>query len=474
MKKYFLTVTLLLTTVLCFGQQAKYIFYFIGDGMGVNQVNGTQAWRAEQQGRIGIEPLQFTQFPYCAFVTTYSATNGVTDSAAAGTALATGHKTKNGTLGLLKDLATPVATVAECAKKAGMRVGVTTTVSVDHATPGAFYAHQTYRGKYHQIGHDLIRAGFDLYAGSDFLEPRCKEDSLHPTDLYTLCRQAGYTFAHGFREATSAKARAARRLIILQSDSRNRDDNHSLPYAIDQNDSDLCLAQIVKASIEFLGRGAQQKGFFLMAEGGKIDFACHDNDAATAFHEVVDMDNAVREAYQFYRSHPKETLIVVTADHETGGIVLGTGKYELNLRALSNQRISVERYSKLLRQMRTDSGNHLTWDMVRQSLQQNFGFFDAIKLTDQQEARLKKTFDDTLVGQAGQTDQTLYANNERFATVAKQIMNETALVGWVSNSHSDGYVPVFAIGAGAEQFHGQIDNTQIPQFIAHAAGFTLP
>ena len=117
--------------------KAKYVFYFIGDGMGVNQVNGTQTYLAALEGRIGVTPLCFTQFPNAALVTTYSATNGVTDSAAAGTALATGNKTRNGALGVLADKETEVTSVAQWASQAGAAVGVSTSVSVDHATPAA-------------------------------------------------------------------------------------------------------------------------------------------------------------------------------------------------------------------------------------------------------------------------------------------------------------------------------------------------
>ena len=138
-----------------FAQQAKYVFYFIGDGMGVNQVLGTELFQAELQNRIGIEPIKFFQFPYITMASTYSATNGVTDSAASGTALSTGNKTKNSTLGLLKDWETEVSSVAVWAKEAGRRVGIATSVSVDHATPAAFYAHVPKRNMYHQIDQEI-------------------------------------------------------------------------------------------------------------------------------------------------------------------------------------------------------------------------------------------------------------------------------------------------------------------------------
>ena len=105
--------------------KAKYVFYFIGDGMGVNQVNGTETYMAAVEGRIGTSPLCFAQFPYVGLVTTYSGTNGVTDSAAGGTALATGNKTKNGALGVKTDLTTRINSIAALAKSEGKAVGVT-------------------------------------------------------------------------------------------------------------------------------------------------------------------------------------------------------------------------------------------------------------------------------------------------------------------------------------------------------------
>lgn len=166
MKKLsFIIVFVFLSILFVQAQQAKYVFYFIGDGMGVNQVLGTEMYRGELEGKIGVTPLLFTQFPYATIATTFSATNGVTDSAAAGTALATGNKTKNGALGVKKDLETKVNSVASWAKNKGCRVGISTSVSVDHATPAAFYAHQGQRSSYYNVGLDLIDANFDFYAG---------------------------------------------------------------------------------------------------------------------------------------------------------------------------------------------------------------------------------------------------------------------------------------------------------------------
>lgn len=471
MKKFSLLLSFLLFVSLGFAQQAKYVFYFIGDGMGVNQVQGTELYRGELEGKIGITPIWFTQFPYATTATTFSATNGVTDSAAAGTALASGNKTKNGTIGMKQDQQTDVNSVAVWAKNKGCRVGVTTSVSVDHATPAAFYAHDPSRGSYYKIGTDLYKAGFDFYAGSDFLDPTNKEDKSGTSEnLYSLAEKNGYTIARGYKDYLK-KCKKADKMILFQSEKASEADRTAIPYAIDRTKNDLTLADITRSAINFLSKDLS-KGFFLMVEGGKIDWACHSNDAATVFHEVVDMDEAVKVAYEFYSQHPDETLIVVTADHETGGFVLGTGAYKLNLQVLKNQKVSENGFTRILNELRKKYNNNVSWEKVQQTLKENFGFWDKVQLSKAQEERLQAKYTETFKGQEAKLEKSEYAQDEPLAAEAKRIIDEIALVGWTSGGHSAGYVPVFAIGAGAEQFQGRIDNTEIPVKIAKAAGYT--
>lgn len=459
----------MLSILWTFAQEAKYVFYFIGDGMGVNQVQGTEYYLGELEGKTGISPLQFTQFPYSTVATTFSATNRVTDSAAAGTALATGHKTQNGAIGVLKDLQTPVNSVAVWAKNSGKRVGVATSVSVDHATPAAFYAHVAGRGSYYNIGKDLYKAGFDFYAGSDFLQPTNK-DNANDENLYDMAGKNGYVIARGYKDYLK-KSKKADKMILFQSEVASKQDRSAIPYAIDRTKSDLTLQDITRSAVNFLTKDAS-KGFFLMVEGGKIDWACHSNDAAAVFQEVIDFDNAIKVAYEFYAQHPDETLIVITADHETGGIVLGTGPYELNLQVLKNQKVSESGFTKIVNQLREKSKNQVSWEDIKQALKENFGFWDSVKLSDKQEARLKAVYESSLKNQQMKLEKSEYAQDEPIAAEAKRIIDEIALVGWTSGGHSAGYVPVFAIGAGAELFQGRIDNTEIPLRIAKAAGYT--
>ena len=450
------------------GQKAKYVFYFIGDGMGVNQVNAAETYLGAMQGRIGISELCFPSFPYTALVNTQSATNGVTDSAAGGTALASGNKTKNGALGVLKDLNTPVSCIADWAREAGAAVGISTSVSIDHATPAAFYAHVGSRGEAYQIGLQLVNSSNDFYAGSDFLKP--DNPQAGGPDLYQQASDKGFTVARGYKDYQK-KAKKAERMILLQTEAASKQDRYSLPYAIDRGKDDLNLSDITRAAIHFLTQKQDKKdGFFLMVEGGKIDWACHANDFAF-IPELIDMDNAVKVAYEFYRQHPDETLIVVTADHETGGLVLGRGKYELHMDVIGHQRISIERLGKELHKLHDKYGDRYTWDVCKNFLTENFGFWDKVKLTDRQTARLEKAFQN-IAANRGSVTKTLYQMDDELADAVRKIEAECAMVGWMSDGHSNGYVPCFAIGAGAEQFQGRIDNTEISKRMAKAAGWT--
>ena len=472
MKKFLLAFALLAVFILpTQAQQPKYVFYFIGEGMGVNQVLGTEMYQSELKGEIGVTPLLFTQFPYATVAHTFSSSNGVTDSAAAGTALATGHKTKNGAIGVNKDMA-EVNSVAVWAKNNGYKVGVSTSVSIDHATPASFYAHENSRNNSYQIGLDLIESNFDFYAGSDFVNPTNKnaKDGKTYESLYDLTAKAGYTLARGYKDYQK-KAKKAEKMILFQSEAASAKDNGSIPYAIDRQKGDMTLSEITRAGINFLSKN-NEKGFFLMVEGGKIDWACHSNDGATALTEVQDFDNAIKVAYEFYEQHPEETLIVITADHETGGLSLGTGSYELNLQALKEQKVSENGFTSILNGLRKKYKNQVSWEVVKQALKDNFGFWGNVKLNEKQEARLKAVYDKTFGNQPVDLEKSEYLQNEPLAGEAKRILNSIARIGWNSGGHSAGFVPVFAIGANAHHFQGRFNNIEIPVKIAEAAGYT--
>ena len=439
MKRILGTLLLLLVVATGFARP-KYIFYFIGDGMGPSHVLATELYLGELQGVIGRpQKLLFTQFPESAFVTTFSASNGVTDSAASGTALSTGTKTSNGRIGTDAN-GNNIYSVAFDAKNAGMAVGIATTVCINHATPSAFYAHNTDRNNYNEIAQWMLEADYDFYAGGD-----AKCSTAQRNDLYDRAEKQGYTIARGYNDY-KAKAKKAEKMMLYQKNVAEE-----VPYAIDRAKDDLTLAQITKAGIDFLSKKNRKEGFFMMVEGGKIDYASHRDDAATMIHEVLDFNAAIEEAYEFYKKHKDETLIIVTADHETGGIVLGyTGQYKLDLKVLESQKVSVDNLVSML-----ESLKETTWGKVSEMVKENVGV----------EPRGNHS-----------AEESVNMNHDlayRIAYDAIYDLDRKALISWASGNHSGTFVPLFAIGEGADRFNGVIDNTDIPLTIMEFLGIDI-
>ncbi|MFG6423633.1 MAG: alkaline phosphatase, partial [Paramuribaculum sp.] len=167
-----------------------------------------------------------------------------------------------------------------------------------------------------------------------------------------------------------------------------------------------------------------------------------------------------------------ETLIVVTADHETGSLNLGTGKYALNLKALSNQKVSQDEMSRIFNTIRRNNNGEISWEMARQALADNFGFWTALELTEKQENRLKEAYEKSFGAESNMV-KSEYKSNYPLSDAAKRVINEIAMVGWGSGAHSATFIPVFAVGAGAESFSSRSDNALIPRKIAAAGGFPI-
>lgn len=380
-------------------KKAKYVFYFIGDGMGFSHIALAEAYNAAKDGKIGSEPLCFTQFPVMGMATSYSASNMITCSSAAGTALSTGFKTNNGMLGVAPDT-TELESIAYKIHDAGYKVGIMTSVTIDHATPGAFYANSAARSDYYAIAAQLPESGFEFFGGGGFQGLK-KEDGRKP--IYEIVAENGYEVAFG-KEEYEAKKDSAEKIIYFQNKERAAE---VLPYALLRGEDDLSLADVVAEAIEFLDN---DKGFFIMAEGGQIDWAAHSNDITNTIHETIDFDEAIQVAYEFYLKHPDETLIVVTADHETGGVTLGRTKgYTFDLSLVPEKALSAK----------TDSEKN-----VENYMQQ----------------------------------------------YPADSLSKAAKIGWTTSSHTGGAIPVFAIGAGSSRFAGRADNTDIPKRIISAMG----
>ncbi len=324
MKKIALFALLALIPILSTAQEqkAKYVFYFIGDGMGFNHVSLAEYWLGYTQGVFDSRPLSFSQFPVLGWAVTHSESNLITDSAAAGTALSTGTKTKNGMLGTAPD-SSALESIAYKIHDAGYKVGISSTVGINHATPGAFYGHSVSRSEYYSIASEIPSTGFEFFAGGGAIESNGEDGD--ETSVYEAIEDSGYVIAEGMDDFADKKDEAGK-MMLLQENGRLKTE---LPYAIDRKDTDMTQADLVSASIDFL-YDEDCPGFFIMSEGGKIDWASHGNDTKAVILETLSLSDAVAEAVEFYNAHPDETLIIVTADHETGGLTLSWEKgYDL-------------------------------------------------------------------------------------------------------------------------------------------------
>ena len=441
--------------------QAKYVFFFIGDGMGPHQVLSTEMYLAELEGKIGRKSLLMTTFPYSGQVATFSANSGITDSAASGTCLASGKKTNNGMIGQTPD-GTPAISVASRLKEQGWGIGIMTSVTIDHATPSSHYAHTPSRNNYYIIGTQLAESGFDFFGGSGFDQPQDKKNPAAP-NLYDLCEQNGYVLAGGYADA-KAKIGAQKMLLVpaerLEDRSRHAG---ALPYAIDRKTGDLSLPEIVEVAIAQLSTHDQ---FFMMAEGGKIDYASHANDGGTVLREVLDFDDAIKVAYDFYMQHPDETLIVVTADHETGGMALGNSDYTLNLKVLAEQKCSSDLLSDQLSALQKQAGEQLTWEQVKEVISKNTGLYGVVEMSKEDDQLLKTAFEQMMQHQG--VEKSLYKDINALASKALALLNQKSRLGWTSKGHTASAVPVFAIGVGAERFTGWHDNSEIAPLIYEA------
>jgi len=441
--------------------KAKYVFLFIGDGMGLQQVNATQVYI--DSVLKDNQKLSFINFPVQTFMTTYAANQNITCSAAAGTALSTGSKTSIGTLGLNYNHTDSLFSIAKYFKEKGLKVGLLTSVSIDHATPAAFYAHQGSRGSSYDIAIDLLKSGYDFYASGGFIDPYGKKLKDSVESIYSLGQKYSYAFTTSLTAIDSLKGKF--KSIVYSSPAPAPES--TLKYDIDSDSSDVTLADLTKKAIQTL---YNPKGFFMMVEGGKIDWACHSNDAATALHEVIAFSRAVSQAVEFYKAHPDETLIIVTADHETGGFSLGNkeNKYSIHLSLLKNQKLSKEQLQVLVRNQFSRTLKPSFKEML-EYIKSKTGLGNAslqLGLTEKELKSLNDAYSNSIKPIKEKTSKPNYQSEskETFSSACRKVA-----IGWTSTSHTGSPVPVFVMGKGEKLFSGRLDNTNIPKIIEEAA-----
>lgn len=284
--------------------EVKNVIYMIGDGMGISHVSAMMI--QNQYKRSAFDRSNAT-----GLVKTFSSNNRVTDSAAAGTALASGFKTKNGTLGIAENGDT-VFSILSRAGKIGKKTGIVVTCEIEHATPAAFYAHVGSRGSMEEIAIQLSKDSIDVLIGGGYKYLNMRKDKI---DLVKRMEGKSYTFFNSFDDLKKVSTGKVLALV----------DSVRLPY-YDEGRGDF-LPKATSKALEILTNNSEKsgdKGFFLMVEGSQIDFAGHKNDIKKVINEMDDFDKAIGIAFDYADAHPG-TLVVVTADHETGGLSLPSG-----------------------------------------------------------------------------------------------------------------------------------------------------
>lgn len=474
------------------GKKPKYIFLFIGDGMSYSQLQLADYYLKET-GNNGLDILKLStngtmQNP--------DKTSLIPDSASTATAMATGEKTKSGNINVSEDGKEKYETITQKLKKDGYKIGIATTVNINHATPAGFSAHRESRKGYYEIGKEMLNTEFDYFAGGDFKDK--KGENGDKKSLEKIAEEKGYTVADSEEEfeklgnnSKEENSSNDEKYLVI-SDDREKTD--AMKYSIDKRyeqengeDKSDSLSDYVKKGIELLSdKDKKDKGFFMMVEGGKIDWACHKNDAASALHETIDLDNAVDEALKFYNNHKDETLIIVTGDHETGGLAIGNSnsEYDTHLENLGLQKISCDRFneeyvSKYIKE-KTD------FREVLKDIEYVFGLKkplvfkeekakedsdddhkhsdeNSLELSKSEYERLKKAYDLTLENRKNRTkeESILYGSYKPITVEATRILAEKSGVAFTSFSHTAAPMAGFAEGVGASEFDGVYDNTEL-------------
>ena len=459
----------------------KYVFVFIGDGMSYPQIQSAAYYTGKDAAGIvdvvkksenpsdspEMKALSFYQFPVAGSASTYDATSFAPDSASTATSIFTGYKTHSSSINVDITKKIKYRTIAEQLRdQKKYKIGVISTVNLNHATPAATYAHQASRKSNYPIGQELVSSNFEYFAGGALMDPQDKNKD--KTSIYDLAKNAGYKVCFDQKSAAALK-NGDKALVIAETLA----DSDSMSYDNDRKEGEWALRDYVRKGIEILDN---KTGFFMMVEGGKVDWACHANDARSSIADTLALSEAVEEAISFYNKHPKETLILVTADHETGGLTIGYAGTDYNLffRTLDSQKISYAKFDSDY--VSAYKKNGTSFEAVMKDVEKLFGLKmpgadgsnknGGLVLTDYELSRIKTAYEKTIKNDKNrsQMEYDIYGTYEPLTIT--HILNAKSGLGWTSNSHTGLPVPVFALGAGQEEFKGFYDNTEIYKKLA--------
>jgi alkaline phosphatase len=424
--------------------EPKYIFIFLADGAGITQMEITRMYNRVVNNEGLYIPDKIIKHGTLGLITTHAADALSTDSAAAATAMAGGCKAKIGALGICADGTVP-KTALEIAKEKGMRTGLVTNSTIYDASPAGFVGHVSNRRYFTLIIDQYLRLGVDLLLGGgrDQFLPQKQPGSARKddNDMIAAFTRQGYTYASDKQALARAKGSKLLGLFSLQE----------MSFELDRDkDKEPSLSDMTQAAIRFLEEG-NRRGFMLFIENENTDSAAHLIDIASVIHAYREFDHAVGLAHEFYRKHPRETLILVTSDHETGGLAFTLSALaepaarnerltatEQDLKKIASIPISLRKAAEIL-------GPNPSSDMVDQLMREYFKGFtlaaDLKKMLLSRQIASRSIYTEPVIGALG----LMVANNTQ--------------AYWSTGGHTNQPVFVAALGPGAEYFKGYQDNT---------------
>jgi alkaline phosphatase len=405
--------------------KAKNVIFMIGDGMGVPFTTALRYMNDDP------ETMEFEKTAFDPYLVGLQMTypedehENVTDSAAAATAMSGGVKTYNNAIAVENDKSR-VKTVLEQAKENGMSTGIVSTSQITHATPASYGAHDEHRDNENEIANDYFdemikgehKMDVMLGGGTDFFE---REDR----NLAEEFKNDGYSYV---KSAEEMKNDDNEQILGLFAEE-------GMDKMIDRDQKQPSLADMTNSALDRLK--GDQDGFFLMVEGSQIDWAGHDNDVVAAMSEMRDFEQAFEEVRDFAKENG-ETLVVVTADHSTGGISIGSdGEYNWNPDVID----AAERTPDFMAEEIANGAS------VEETLSQ----YVDLELTGEELASVQK---------AAATKDKVEIDN-----AIEKIFDKRSGTGWTTDGHTGDDVPVYAFGPQKEKFAGMIDNTDQAQLI---------
>lgn len=403
-------------------KKVENVIYMIPDGYSANYASNYRVYKGEDA--VWDDHLK-------GMFTTYSADSDITDSAAAGTAMSTGEKTNNGVIGLDTE-GNELETILEASQEDGKATGLVATSTITHATPAAFASHVDDRNNETEIARQMLANEVDVILGggkNNFL-PISQGGNQEELNLIEQAEEQGYEFVETRSQLLDNKQIAVKKgekLLGLFADDALAPELHRAET------EEPSLAEMTETAIDILKE--DKGGFFLMVEGSQIDWAGHDNDAGWAMSEVEAFEAAVKEAIDFAKQDG-ETLVVVAADHDTGGMTTGSnGSLDLNADLLTNVTATGAYMADQLNEERSN---------VSEVLETHTGF----ELTEEEIQGIEE------------------ADNASLAI--NKVVSDRASIGWTSGNHTGADIPVYAYGPKAEKFVGFHDNTDLPKIIAEA------